>query len=276
MNWHGPLAAPDLHRDSGGVHRGHAGSCRRRGWSIWRDWTHDIGKLVLAELYPAKDDRGVDARPGAEPAAGAGGGAILRRPITRRSATSGCSGTNSTRSLRYVVAYHEQPEKLPAGVDGIGPEEPARLDDRVEQGTRRSTLMTHVVACANTLTRELGLGLQRQPEAGPGRHGSSRATTKALFDSRTKEDVDDRGIRGIFHGRPAGTCPSCPLRSWALASEGRMRTFEAKAAGTARRSRRYGWLAAGEGATGLGTRPLFWRFLRGGLEVGAEVAIGPW
>jgi hypothetical protein len=85
-------------------------------------------------------------------------------------------------------------------------------------------LLTHLVACANVLAKELGLGYSGNPRLDQ-TPWLEQATTKLLFDARSKEDVTIEEF-GDFFLKTCSNLPDLPFTQLAYASEARQRLRE--------------------------------------------------
>ncbi len=84
--------------------------------------------------------------------------------------------------------------------------------------------MTHLIASANTLARELGLGYSGDPKLNQ-TPWIEQPATKLLFESRTKEDVTPEDFADFF----LVTCralPELPFTQLAHSSEAKKRSWE--------------------------------------------------
>ena len=183
---------------------------------------HDIGKLVLAELYPAKTiavwmhafEQNLPLSEVEQQYFGVDHAQIGQEWLQRN---------KFSRSLRYTVAFHENPENcyqllmessrknLLASMIG------SSKDEEID-------LMTHLIACANTLTRELGLGYSGDPKLDQD-PWIEQPATKVVFESRTKEDVTLEDFQEFF----LVTCrnlPELPFTQLAHSSEAKKRSWE--------------------------------------------------
>jgi len=183
---------------------------------------HDIGKLVMAELYPAKTigvwlhayEQNLPLTQVEQQYFGLDHAELGQEWLERH---------KFQRPVRYVVAFHEQPEncysalsqssKLNLLASMISP----TRDDEVN-------LLAHVVSCANTLAKELGLGYSGNPclDQAP---WIEQPTTQLLFEARLKEEVTLEEFEEFF----MVTCknlPDLPFAQLAHASEARQREHE--------------------------------------------------
>jgi hypothetical protein len=127
------------------------------------------------------------------------------------------------RTVRYVTAYHERPElcyealakssKMAFVTAMIAPNQ----DDEIN-------LLTHLVYCANTLAKELGLGYSGNPRLDQAAW-IDQPTTQLIYDSRSKEEVTPQEFQEFFMGTCKGL-PDLPFAQLAHASEARQRSWE--------------------------------------------------
>ena len=182
---------------------------------------HDIGKLVLAELYPTKTiavwmrayEQNLPLTEVEHEFFGVDHAQIGQEWLHRH---------KFHNTVRYVCAFHEDPEScLPA----LARSKKLNLmsivghsnDDEVNQ-------LVHLVACANALTKELGLGYSGNPVLSP-TPWQDQEITGALFEGCAKEDMTREEFDEFF----VETCkqlPDLPFTQLALASEGRRRAWE--------------------------------------------------
>ena len=183
---------------------------------------HDIGKLVLAELYPAKTiavwmyafEQNLSLSSVEQQYFGVDHAQIGQEWLQRH---------KFSRSLRYTVAFHENPENCYQLLMESGRKNllasmmSSSRDEEID-------LMTHLIACANTLTRELGLGYSGDPKLDQ-TPWIEQPTTKVVFDSRTKDEVTMEDFQEFF----LVTCrnlPELPFTQLAHSSEARKRSWE--------------------------------------------------
>jgi serine/threonine protein kinase len=183
--------------------------------------THDIGKLVLFELYPAKTI-GVWMKAFEQ-----------NLPLAQLElqyfgvdhAQLGQEWLNRNkfqRTVRYVAAYHETPEHCFEALSKSS--KLGLISSLVSSGKDDEiTLLTYLVHCANILAKELGLGysgnsrLEQTPWI-------EQPTTQMIFEARSKE-VELEDFRQFF----METCralPDLPFTQLAHASEARQRRWE--------------------------------------------------
>jgi hypothetical protein len=182
---------------------------------------HDIGKLVLAELYPAKTIavwmRAYEQnRPLVE---------LEQEYFGVDHAQIGQEWVHRHKFqpvVRYVTAFHEDPGSC---LTELGKSKKLNLLSIVS-GPRDNEVnqLVHLIACANVLAKELGLGYSGNPvlDQTP---WSEQEITQAVFEGNTKEDVTKEEFDEFF----METCkllPDLPFTQLALASEGRQRAWE--------------------------------------------------
>jgi len=183
---------------------------------------HDIGKLVLAELYPAKTigvwmhayEQNLPLSQVEQEYFGVDHCQIGQEWLNRH---------RFQRTVRYVTAYHEAPESCyealvkSSKLNVISSIMSSNKDDEIN-------LLTHLVACANTLAKELGLGYSGNPRLDQ-LPWLEQPNTQLLFDSSSKEDMTIEEFDEFF----TVTCknlPDLPFVQLAHASEARQRTWE--------------------------------------------------
>lgn len=183
---------------------------------------HDIGKLVLAELYPAKTigvwmhayEQNLPLTVVEQQFFGVDHAQLGQEWLNRH---------KFQRMVRYVVAYHEQPQdcaqaltqssKMNLLTSMIAPSK----DDEIN-------LLVHLINCADTLAKELGLGYSGNPQLDQ-LPWIEQPTTQLIFDSRLKEEVTIEEFEEFF----MGTCrqlPDLPFTTLAHASEAKQRAWE--------------------------------------------------
>jgi hypothetical protein len=183
---------------------------------------HDIGKLVLAELYPTKTiavwmrayEQNLPLTDVENEFFGVDHAQIGQEWLHRH---------KFQPIVRYVTAFHEDPA---ACLMGIAKSKKLNLrsivggsnDDEINQ-------LTHLIACANVLAKELGLGYSGNPvlDQTP---WNEQEITQQVFECCAKEDMTREEFDEFF----METCkqlPDLPLTQLALASEGRKRSWEA-------------------------------------------------
>jgi serine/threonine protein kinase/HD-like signal output (HDOD) protein len=182
---------------------------------------HDIGKLVLAELYPAKTiavwlhafEQNLPLSDVEQKYFGVDHAQIGQEWMHRN---------KFNRSLRYLVAFHEVPENCyqllmeSSRKNLISSMISSSKDEEID-------LLTHVVACANTLARELGLGYSGDPKLDQ-TPWIDQPTTKVIFEARTKE-ISLEEFQEFFLETCRGL-PELPFTQLAHASEAKLRTWE--------------------------------------------------
>jgi hypothetical protein len=183
---------------------------------------HDIGKLVLAELYPAKTiGVWMHAYEQNLPLAH-----VERQYFGVDHAQVGQEWLNRhrfDRTVRYVTAYHEEPENCSAALAQSGKMAfvtamiTGNKDDEIN-------LLTHLIYCANTLAKELGLGYSGNPRLDQVAW-IDQPTTQLIFDSRSKEEVTLEEF-GEFFMETCKGLPDLPFAQLAHASEARQRNWE--------------------------------------------------
>ncbi|MCE0497813.1 MAG: protein kinase [Methylacidiphilales bacterium] len=183
---------------------------------------HDIGKLVLAELYPAKTigvwmhayEQNLPLAQVEQQFFGVDHAQIGQEWLSRH---------KFQRTVRYVVAFHEQPENCyqaltqSSKINMLASMISSTKDDEIN-------LLAHLIYCANILARELGLGYSGNPllDQAP---WIDQPTTQLLFESRQKEDVTLEEFKEFF----MVTCkelPDLPFTQLAHADEAKQRTWE--------------------------------------------------
>jgi hypothetical protein len=127
------------------------------------------------------------------------------------------------KTVRYAVAFHEQPENCSQALM-----ESSRLnmlksmissnkDDEIN-------MLTHLINCADTLAKELGLGYSGNPQLDQA-PWIEQPTTQLIFEARSKEEMTLEEFEQFF----MGTCaelPDLPFTQLAHANEGRQRLVE--------------------------------------------------
>ena len=183
---------------------------------------HDIGKLVMAELYPAKTigvwmhayEQNLPLTQVEQQFFGVDHAQLGQEWLNRH---------KFQRSVRYLVAYHEHPEHCyqalmeSSKMNLLASMMSSSKDDEIN-------LMTHVIACANTLAKELGLGYSGNPQLDQV-PWIEQPTTQLIFESRAKEEVTIEEFEAFF----MGTCrqlPDLPFTTLAHANEAKLRQFE--------------------------------------------------
>ena len=183
---------------------------------------HDIGKLVLAELYPAKTigvwmhayEQNLPLIQVEEQYFGVDHAQIGQEWLNRH---------KFQRTVRYVTAYHESPEHC---YEALSKSSKLNLISSMIAGNKDDeiNLLTHLIYCANTLAKELGLGYSGNPRLDQAAW-IDQPTTQLIFDSRSKEDMTLEEFEEFF----MGTCrslPDLPFATLAHASEAKNRSWE--------------------------------------------------
>jgi serine/threonine protein kinase len=183
---------------------------------------HDIGKLVLAELYPAKTigvwmhayEQNLPLAQVEQQYFGIDHCKLGQEWLSRH---------KFQRIVRYLVAFHEQPENCyqalmeSSKMNRLASMISSTKDDQIN-------LLTHLIYCANVLAKELGLGYSGNPflDQVP---WIEQPTTQLIFESRVKEDVTLEEFRDFF----MVTCrdlPDLPFAQLAHAEEAKNRLWE--------------------------------------------------
>ena len=183
---------------------------------------HDIGKLVLFELYPAKTigvwmhayEQNLSLSDVEHQFFGVDHTQIGQEWLNRH---------RFERAPRYVTAYHEHPEEC---VEALGKSGKMAFVTAMISSSRDDeiNLLTHLIYCANTLAKELGLGYSGNPRLDQV-PWIDQSVTQSLFESRSKEDVTREDFEEFF----MVTCknlPDLPFTQLAHASEGKLRNWE--------------------------------------------------
>lgn len=183
---------------------------------------HDIGKLVLFELYPAKTigvwmhafEQNLPLTEVEHQFFGVDHTQIGQEWLNRH---------RFDRTVRYVTAYHERPEECTEALASSGKMAfvtamiTSSRDDEIN-------LLAYLINCANTLAKELGLGYSGNPRLDQ-KPWIEQPTTQLLFESRQKEDVTIEDFENFF----METCrnlPDLPFTTLAHASEAKLRNWE--------------------------------------------------
>ena len=182
---------------------------------------HDIGKLVLAELYPAKTiavwmhayEQNLPLAHVEQQYFGVDHAQLGQEWLHRH---------KFNRSIRYLVAFHDNPENCAqlllesSRKSLITSIIPSSRDSEID-------LLTHIVACANTLAKELGLGYSGNPllDQTP---WVEQSTTRVIFEARTKEVTPEEFEE--FFMVTCKSLPDLPMTQLAHANEARMRHWE--------------------------------------------------
>jgi serine/threonine protein kinase len=183
---------------------------------------HDIGKLVFAELYPAKTiavwmhayEQNLRLREVEQEFFGVDHAQLGQEWLHRN---------KFSRTLRYLVAFHEEPENcyqvlMESGRKNLLASMMSSSDDE------EIDLLAHLVACANTLAKELGLGYSGDPKLDQ-IPWIEQDTTKLIFDARTKQEVTLEEFEEFFLVTCRGL-PELPITQLAHASEAKLRAWE--------------------------------------------------
>jgi HD superfamily phosphodiesterase len=183
---------------------------------------HDIGKLVLFELYPAKTigvwmhayEQNLPLTQVEEQYFGVDHTQIGQEWLNRH---------RFDRTVRYVTAYHEAPEQCIEALAKSGKMAfvtamiSSSKDDEIN-------MLAHLIYCANILAKELGLGYSGNPRLEQ-TAWIDQPTTQQIFDSRAKEDMTREDFQEFF----MDTCkalPDLPFTQLAHASEAKQRNWE--------------------------------------------------
>ena len=183
---------------------------------------HDIGKLVLAELYPAKTiavwlhafEQNLPLSEVERQYFGVDHAQIGQEWLQRN---------KFSRNLRYLVAYHDQPENCyqilmeSSRKNLLSSMISSSKDEEID-------LMTHLVACSNTLARELGLGYSGDPKLDQ-TPWIEQPTTKVIFEARSKQEVTLEEFEEFFLVTCRGL-PELPFTQLAHANEAKKRSWE--------------------------------------------------
>jgi serine/threonine protein kinase len=156
---------------------------------------HDIGKLVLAELYPAKMiGVWMHAYEQNLPLI-----QVEQQYFGIDHAKLGMEWLNRhkfQRAVRYLVLYHEEPENC---YQALMESSKLNLLKSMMSSTKDDeiNLLTHVIYCANTLAKELGLGYSGNPllDQVP---WIEQPTTQLLFEARSKEELTIEEFEDFF------------------------------------------------------------------------------
>ncbi len=183
---------------------------------------HDIGKLVLAELYPAKTigvwlhayEQNLPLSQVEQQYFGVDHAQIGQEWLQRN---------KFQRSIRYLVAFHEHPEDCYQAM--MESNKLNLIASMISTGREDEVnLMTHIIHCANTLANELGLGYSGNPQLNQ-MPWIDQPMTQMVFESRTKEDLTLEEFEEFF----MVTCrelPDLPFTQLAHASEAQKRLHE--------------------------------------------------
>jgi serine/threonine protein kinase len=183
---------------------------------------HDIGKLVLFELYPAKTigvwmhayEQNLPLTQVEDQYFGVDHTQIGQEWLNRQ---------KFQRTVRYVTAYHEEPQNC---YEAISKSSKLNLISAMISGNKDDeiNLLAHLIYCANTLAKELGLGYSGNPRLDQAAW-IDQPTTQLIFDSRSKEDVTLDEF-GEFFMNTCSNLPDLPFTQLAHASEARQRNWE--------------------------------------------------
>lgn len=183
---------------------------------------HDIGKLVLAELYPAKTigvwlhayEQNLPLIQVEQQFFGVDHTQIGQEWLHRH---------KFQRTVRYLAAFHEDPENC---YQALAESSRKNLLASMISSSRDDeiNLLTHLIYCSNTLAKELGLGYSGNPllDQIP---WIEQPTTQLIFEARSKEEVTIEEFEEFF----MVTCrelPDLPFVQLAHASEARQRAYE--------------------------------------------------
>jgi len=182
---------------------------------------HDIGKLVLFELYPAKTigvwmkayEQNLPLAQVENEYFGVDHAQIGQEWLNRH---------KFHRTVRYVTAYHEDPESCFEALAQSG--KMAFVTAMIASSKDEEiTLLTHLIYCANVLAKELGLGYSGNPrlEQTP---WIDQPTTQLIFEARSKE-VTAEEMNEFFMDTCSGL-PDLPFTQLAHASEAKQRRWE--------------------------------------------------
>jgi len=183
---------------------------------------HDIGKLVLAELYPAKTigvwmhayEQNLPLSQVERQFFGVDHCQIGEEWLGRH---------RFDRTVRYVTAYHEQPEECTDALAKSG--KMAFVTAMISTNRDHEiNLLTHLIYCANTLAKELGLGYSGDPRLDQVAWIDQPAT-QMLFEARSKEEVTIEDFEEFFMETCKGL-PDLPFAQLAHASEAKQRNWE--------------------------------------------------
>jgi serine/threonine protein kinase len=183
---------------------------------------HDIGKLLLAELYPAKTiavwmhayEQNLPISDVEHQYFGVDHAQLGQEWLHRN---------KFNRTLRYVVAFHEHPDSC---FEALKNSTSKNLLSSMISSTKDEEidLLTHLIACANTLAKELGLGYSGNPQLDQ-LPWLEQPTTQLIFEARSKEDVTLEEFGEFFLDTCAGL-PDLPFTQLAHSDQARQRTWE--------------------------------------------------
>jgi serine/threonine protein kinase len=182
---------------------------------------HDIGKLVLFELYPAKTigvwmkayEQNLPLIHVEQQYFGVDHAQIGQEWLNRN---------KFQRTVRYVTAYHEQPENC---VDALSKSSKLNLISAMISSNKDDeiNLLTHLIFCANILAKELGLGYSGNPRLEQ-TVWIEQPMTQVIFEARSKEvALEDFNE---FFMQTCSNLPDLPFTQLAHASEARQRRWE--------------------------------------------------
>ncbi len=182
---------------------------------------HDIGKLVLFELYPAKTigvwmhafEQNLPLSEAEQQFFGVDHAQIGQEWLDRQ---------KFQRPVRYVTAFHEDPESCSEALTKSS--KLKLLGSIISNKDDEINLLTHLISCANTLAKELGLGYSGNPRLDQ-IPWIEQPTTQLLFESRTKEEVTIEEF-GEFFLETCRNLPDLPFTQLAHASEAKQRRWE--------------------------------------------------
>ncbi len=183
---------------------------------------HDIGKLVLAELFPAKTigvwmhayEQNLPLTQVEQQYFGVDHCKIGQEWLNRH---------KFQKTVRYLTAFHEQPENC---YQALAESNKLNLLKSMISSNKDDeiNLLTHLIYCANTLAKELGLGYSGNPQLDQ-IPWIEQPMTQMIFDARSKEEVTLEEFEHFF----MVTCrdlPDLPFTQLAYASESRKRMQE--------------------------------------------------
>jgi serine/threonine protein kinase len=179
---------------------------------------HDIGKLVLAELYPAKTigvwlhayEQNLPLTEVEQQFFGVDHAQLGQEWLHRH---------KFQPIVRYVTAFHEAPENCSNALA-----KSKNLISMISSRDDEISRLTYAVACANVLAKELGLGYSGNPvlDQTP---WPEQANTQKIIECCTKDDVTDEEFIEFFLQTCRGL-PDLPFAQLAHASEARQRALE--------------------------------------------------
>jgi len=183
---------------------------------------HDIGKLVMAELYPAKTigvwlhayEQNLPLTQVEQQYFGVDHAQLGQEWLHRN---------KFQRGVRYLVAYHEQPENCyqalmeSSKMNLLASMISSTSDDEIN-------LLAHVIYCANTAAKELGLGYSGNPQLDQV-PWIEQPMTQMIFDARSKEEVTLDEFEEFFMNTCKGL-PDLPFAQLAHADQAKQRAHE--------------------------------------------------